>query len=115
MGKIETRLKRRKRIRGKIFGTKNRPRVSVFRSNKYMYAQFVDDKDAKTLLSLSSKTLKPKSKMTKVQLSEMMGEELTKKAKLKKIKSVVFDRGGYQYHGRVKALAESLRKGGLEF
>lgn len=115
MGKIEARLKRKKRIRGKIFGTKSRPRVSIFRSNKYIYAQFVNDEEAKTLLSLSSKNVRADSKMSKVQVATVVGEELAKKAKTKKIKRIVFDRGGYRYHGRVKALAESLRKGGMEF
>ena len=115
MGKIESRLKRKKRIRAKIFGTKLRPRVSVYRSSKYIYAQIVNDEERKTLLSLTSKDIKSDSKTSKVQLAAKVGEELAKRAKTKKIIKVVFDRGGYRYHGRVKALADSLRKGGLEF
>lgn len=115
MGKFESRLKRKRRVRAKIFGTKNRPRLSVFRSNRYIYAQVVNDDERKTLLSLSSKKVKSDPKLNKTQIAALIGEELAKKAKTKKIEKVVFDRGGYRYHGRVKALAEGARKGGLEF
>ena len=115
MGKTQARLKRKRRVRAKIFGTKNRPRLSVFRSNKYIYAQVVNDDERKTLLSSSTKKVKSSSKMNKTQIATLVGEELAKKAKTKKINKLVFDRGVYRYHGRVKALAEGARKGGLEF
>lgn len=89
----------------KIFGTKDRPRVTVTKSNKFMYAQVIDDEKMVTLVS--AKGLK--SEGTKI------GAELAKKAVAKKVKKIVFDRNGYIYHGRVKALADALREGGLEF
>ena len=110
-------LKRRKKVRGNLHGTKTRPRFSVFRSNQKIYAQLIDDDAGKTLSYYSSSKLtdtKKKGK-TKSETAKLVGEELAKAAKKKKIKKVVFDRGGYRYHGRVKALAEGARKGGLEF
>lgn len=94
--------------------SKSRPRLSVFRSNKQIYAQIIDDVKRKTLVSFSSKDL---AKMEKDNLSaaKAVGEGLAKKAKAKKIKEVVFDRSGYKYHGRVKALAQGAREGGLKF
>ncbi len=115
---MEKRIKkerRRKRVRGKISGTKKRPRLSVFRSNKRLFVQLIDDTAGKTLLGMSDKISKKKSKMNGVEKASQLGEELAKKAKVKKISAVVFDRSGYQYHGRVKALAEGARKGGLKF
>lgn len=103
-----------------IKGTTKRPRLSVFRSNKAIYAQIIDDEKGKTLVAaserdLNKKTKKPKNKKTKMEKAEMVGEVLAKKALKKKIKTIVFDRGKYPYHGRVKALAEGARKGGLKF
>ena len=97
-------------------GTKIAPRLSVFRSNRSIYAQIIDDTKGETLVSFSSKKLDSKMvKKTKIEIAELVGEDLAKLAKAKKIVSVVFDRAGYKYHGRVKALAEGARKGGLRF
>lgn len=106
----------KKRKKTKIKGTDQRPRLSVFRSNKRIYAQIINDEAAKTLVSVSEKEIEKKeSKATKTAKAKLVGETLAKKALKKKIKKVVFDRGLYRYHGRVKALAEGARKGGLEF
>lgn len=114
----DKRLKRKKRIRAKIFGTKDRPRLSVFRSNKYIYAQLINDTEGKTLTWVSEKELEKKSgsqKESKILRAEKVGELLAQKAKEAKIKSAAFDRSGYRYHGRVKSFAEGARKGGLNF
>ncbi len=102
-----------KRIRAKISGTKEQPRLSVFRSNKHIFLQLIDDNSGKTLVSAND--LKTKKKATKTEIAKEVGKELAKLAKAKKIKKVVFDRGGYKYHGRVKASAEGAREGGLNF
>jgi len=102
--KKEKHIKRKMRVRSKVFGTAEHPRLSVFRSNKYIYGQVIDD--AKGITLAASKG--PKKEGGKV------GEELAKKAAGKKIKKVVFDRGGFKYHGNVKNLAEGARKGGLK-
>ena len=94
--------------------SKSRPRLSVFRSNKQIYAQIIDDVKRKTLVSFSSKDL-TKAEKDSLAVAKAVGEGLAKKAKVKKIKEVVFDRSGYKYHGRVKALAEGARQGGLKF
>lgn len=114
--KREQRKMRHKRVRAKIKGTKTVPRVSVFRSNKHIFVQIIDDKTGKTLLS-SKIVAKKKSalKGTKTELAEKIGEMFAKKTQEAGISRVVFDRGGYKYHGRVKALAEGLRRGGLKF
>ncbi|MBI4692134.1 MAG: 50S ribosomal protein L18 [Candidatus Terrybacteria bacterium] len=104
---------RHKRVRARIIGISERPRLSVFRSNKHIFLQLIDDKKGGTLISASD--LKIKKKGTKTEMAKMVGKELAKLAKEKKIKSVVFDRGGYKYHGRVKAAAEGAREGGLIF
>ncbi len=106
---------RKNRVRARITGTKDCPRFSVFRSNAHIYGQLVDDIAGKTLVSCSDVALKSKEKLNKTQLSEKVGEEIAKLATAKKIKKVVFDRNGFKYHGRVKAVAEGARKGGLEF
>ena len=110
------RQKRHKRVRSRIIGTKDRPRVSVFKSNNHVFVQFIDDEARKTLLSskIISKT-KTKIKGNKVAKASEIGKMLAEKADAIKIKEVVFDRGGYKYHGRVKALADGLRAGGLKF
>jgi large subunit ribosomal protein L18 len=110
--KIEKRIRRRKRIRAKVFGTAKKPRLSVFKSNKYLSAQLIDDEKGTTLVSESSVKAKGKNNTEK---SKSTGLELAKKAKVKKITDVVFDRGGYIYTGKVKALAEGAREGGLKF
>jgi len=108
------RFRIKQRIRKTLSGTSERPRMSVFRSNKEIYAQLIDDLNGKTLLAASSKTL-AEEKATKIQMAEKVGNEIAKKALDSGIKTVVFDRNGYLYHGRVKALAEAARKGGLKF
>lgn len=109
----KARLKRKKRIRARVAGTQNRPRVSVYRSNNFTYAQLIDDIDAKTLASVSENELK-KVKGTKTERAQALGESLAEKALKQNIKQVVFDRGGYKYHGRVKAVAEGMRAKGIE-
>jgi len=113
--KAKRRIQRKRRVRAKIFGNAARPRLSVFRSNTHIYAQLIDDENGKTLISSSDVKLKKEDKKKKVQVAEEVGEELAKKALAKKIKKVVFDKNGFMYHGRVKALAEGARKGGLLF
>ena len=112
------RLKRHMRVRNQVIGSKERARLSVFRSLKNVYAQLIDDIEGKTLLACSTlhKEIKKKAGYGgNVKSAALLGEEFAKKAKAKGIKRIVFDRGGYRYHGRIKALAEGLRKGGLEF
>ena len=111
--KIEKRTVRKLRIRSKVTGTSMRPRLSVFRSNTHIYGQIIDDEKGITLVSVSDLKLAKKDKSTKTQSAEIIGEELAKKAISKKIKKVTFDRNGFVYHGRIKALAEGARKGGL--
>lgn len=110
---------RKKRRKKKMFGSSERPRLVVYRSLKNIYAQIVDDEQQKTLLggSTLSKELADKLKKaeSRVEASRLVGEFIAQKALEKKIKKVVFDRNGYKYHGRVKALAEGARKAGLEF
>lgn len=104
---------RKRRVRAKISGTSKMPRLSVFRSNTHIYGQIIDDLSGKTLVSGSDLKIKEKGK--KVEIAEKVGEEIAKLALTKKIKKVVFDRNGFAYHGRVKAVADGARKGGLEF
>jgi large subunit ribosomal protein L18 len=108
------RIKIHRRIRKKISGTKERPRLSVYRSNSEIYGQVIDDVQGHTLLSVSSRMMK-ELKGTKTEKSKEVGKSLAKMAADKGITSVVFDRGGYLYHGRVKAFAEGAREGGLQF
>lgn len=108
--KQEKRLRRHKRVRAKIFGTAQRPRLCVFKSNQHIYAQLIDDEKGKTLAAASDLEIKKSAEKTKE-----VGKLIAEKAKVKKIEKVVFDRGGYKYHGRVKALAEGAREGGLNF
>ncbi|HYV94091.1 MAG TPA: 50S ribosomal protein L18 [Chitinophagales bacterium] len=103
-----------RRIRKKISGTKERPRLTVFRSNGDIYAQIIDDAQGHTLASVSSRKMK-ELKGSKVERSKETGKALAQMAKDHGIISVVFDRGGYLYHGRVKAFAEGAREGGLQF
>ena len=107
--------RRTRRTRSKIYGTSKRPRLSVYRSSKHISAQLVDDAKGLTLLSFSSSSLKRLKGAKGTDIAFSVGEELGKKAKAKKITKVVFDRRGYRYHGRVKALADGARKGGLKF
>ena len=109
----DVRVERHKRVRTKIVGTHDVPRVCVFRSNTNIYAQIINDEEGITLVSASS--LENKGKGSNVEAAKLVGESLAKKAKKAGITKVVFDRGGYLYHGRVKALADAMRDGGLEF
>ncbi|WP_089686041.1 50S ribosomal protein L18 [Catalinimonas alkaloidigena] len=104
----------RYRIRKKVKGTAERPRLSVFRSNRDIYAQLIDDLKGTTLASASSRELSKESS-TKTDLAKEVGKKLAEKAATSGIAAVVFDRGGYKYHGRVKALADGAREGGLKF
>ena len=116
MKKVNSKIKRRIRNRKKLKDVNsNRLRITVFKSSKNISAQIIDDKISKTIVSASSteKELK-KNKTKKMDLSNILGELLAKRAKEKKISGVYFDRGGYKYHGRIKALADSLRKNGLK-
>lgn len=110
------RKKRHSRVRTKISGTASRPRLNVYRSNKHIYAQLIDDVNAVTLASASTmdKGFEADSKAT-TEAAAKIGELIAKKAQEKDIKAVVFDRGGYLFHGRVKALADAARENGLEF
>lgn len=108
-----TRIK--KMIRKRVEGTQERPRLSVFRSNTAIYAQIIDDKKGLTLVSASSIELDKNSKSINIEKSKKVGIALAQKAKEKGINKIVFDRNGYLYHGKVKALAEGAREGGLEF
>ena len=108
------RLRRRRRVRAKVHGSAERPRVSIFRSNRGIFAQLIDDDSGRTLASVNwtesdLRSLKPMEQASKA------GALLAERAKAAGIETVVFDRGGYQYHGRVKALAEGAREGGLNF
>ena len=109
--------KRKRRVTAKMKGVSSRLRLSVFRSNKYIYAQIIDDQKGKTLVSSSEKELDkiPQKKETKIERARQVGQLLARKALTQKIKNVAFNRGGYKYHGRVKALAEGVREGGLVF
>ena len=110
----DLRIKRHKKIRNKIIGTSEVPRLNVFRSNSHIFAQIIDDEKGVTLVSASSVDLKLKNG-SNIEAAKKIGAEIAKKATKAKIKTVVFDRGGYNYHGRVKALAEGARENGLEF
>lgn len=113
---LNPRDRRRRRVRGRIAGTARRPRLSVFRSNRGLYVQLVDDAARQTLFGLSDKKIKiTKKGRRKVLLADALGREVAKLALAKKIKEAVFDRNGYRYGGRVRALAEGARAGGLIF
>ncbi len=116
--KAKAKSRIRKRIRQKISGTPERPRAYVFKSNRHIYVQMIDDENGKVLFSASTreKEFGTKTKNTKnMNAAKTVGEIVAKKAKSKKIKTVVFDRGIYPYHGRVRILAEAMRKAGLSF
>ena len=114
--KLERRNRIRKRVRKIVSGTATRPRMSVFRSNKQIYAQLIDDLNETTLLSASSNEKEITSKTgTKSEKAGMVGKIIAEKAMAAGIKEVIFDRNGYLYHGRVKQLADAARKGGLKF
>jgi len=109
------RERRKLRVKKKVFGTSDRPRLSVFRSNKYSYGQIIDDSKGKTLVGLSLKDIRNMHKSkTKRDASLELGKKIAEKALKKKIKKVIFDRSGYRYHGRVEQIADGAREGGLE-
>ena len=109
------RNKVRSRIRKHVFGTAQRPRLSVFRSNKEIYVQVIDDVNGKTLAAASSQGVKEAHGVNKTDQAKVVGCQIAERAKAEGIESVVFDRNGYLYHGRVKALADAAREGGLQF
>ena len=109
------RLHRHKRVRGKVSGTPERPRLNVFRSGTNIYAQIIDDTKGVTLVSASSLEKGFEGPGSNCEVAKKVGEAIAQRAKDKGIEAVVFDRGGYLYHGRVKALAEGAREGGLQF
>lgn len=104
----DSRTQRHKRVRAKVRGTTQRPRVSVYRSTQRLYVQLVDDSTGRTVVSSSSDT-------KKIESAQKLGKRVAAKAVKNGIQAVVFDRGGYKYHGRIKALAQAMREGGLEF
>ena len=108
-------LRRHKRVRGKVSGTPERPRLTVYRSLKNIYAQVIDDGAGRTLAAASTRSAELEGQTSNVAGAEAVGKLLAEKAQAAGVKRVCFDRGGYQYHGRVKALADAARKAGLEF
>lgn len=120
---LSGRSRRRAKIRAKIKGVAQRPRLSVFRSNQHVYAQIIDDEKQATLAAMNDliwqkqqkKSLKKSKSVTKTKVAYQVGLALAKQVQQQKISKVVFDRGGYRYHGRIKALAEGAREGGLSF
>jgi len=115
--KLEKRTRIRMRIRKKISGTAEKPRLAVFRSNKQIYVQLIDDIAGITMLAVSSqeKDIAAQTGIKKTEQARLVGKSLAEKCKEKGIENVVFDRSGYQYHGRVKSLADAAREGGLKF
>lgn len=111
----ERRNKRHIKIRAKISGSADAPRLCVFKSSKHIYAQLIDDVKGKTIAAFDDSALKGKKTKTKTNSAFEVGKSIAKAAALKKIEKVVFDRGGYRYHGRIKALADGAREGGLKF
>ncbi len=112
---LTPRKRRQQRIRAKVSGTESRPRLSIYKSNAEMYAQIIDDAKGTTLVSASSTNLKGAKGATKTELAKAVGTEIAKLAQAKSITKVVFDRGGFIFTGRVKALADGAKEGGLEF
>ena len=113
--RVVARTRVKARIRRKVNGTADRPRLAVFRSLKHIYAQVIDDASGKTIASASSREKDSSAKGANAAAAKAVGALIAKKAKDKGIKQVVFDRGGYQFHGNIKALADAARENGLEF
>ncbi len=113
--KEQRRARIKKRIRKVVNGTADRPRMAIFRSNKQIYAQLIDDVNGVTLTSASSVKNDKAQGIAKIEQAKLVGADIAAKAKAAGIETVVFDRGGYLYHGRVKALADAAREGGLKF
>jgi large subunit ribosomal protein L18 len=112
--KPQVRLRRRRRVRAKIYGTAQRPRISVFRSNRGLFAQLIDDEAGRTLVAVNWAEA-PLRELPPMDQAKRAGALLAERAQAAGVQRAVFDRGGYQYHGRVKALAEGAREGGLAF
>ncbi|AZA61456.1 MULTISPECIES: 50S ribosomal protein L18 [Chryseobacterium] len=115
LSKLEKRIRIKRRVRGKISGSSELPRLSVYKSNKEIYAQLINDKDGKTLASASSREKGVDANGTKSEISAAVGKAIAAKALAAGIENIVFDRNGFVYHGRVKALADGAREGGLKF
>ncbi|MCS3530988.1 50S ribosomal protein L18 [Chryseobacterium sp. JUb7] len=115
LSKLEKRIRIKRRVRGKISGSSELPRLSVYKSNKEIYAQLIDDNSGKTLASASSREKGVDANGTKTEVSAAVGKAIAAKAKAAGIETIVFDRNGFVYHGRVKALADGAREGGLKF
>ncbi|MFQ5423027.1 MAG: 50S ribosomal protein L18 [Phycisphaerae bacterium] len=116
--KLKRRDQRRKRVRGKIYGTMERPRLSVFRSLKHIYAQVIDDSSGKTLCQASTKSKSLSGQIKhggNCEAAALVGRIVAEQARMQNVRKVTFDRGPYRYHGRIQALAEAARKVGLEF
>lgn len=115
ISKNTLRLQRKRRVRAKVFGTDKKPRLAVFKSLKSIYVQIIDDIKGKTIAAAGLKEITDKSKKNNLAGAEKLGELIAKKCAKIKISAVVFDRAGYKYHGKIKALADGARKGGLKF
>ena len=115
MNKIEQRERRHKRVRKKILGTQERPRLNIYKSNRYIYAQIIDDMKSHTIISASSLESELKAKNINCEISKKVGLIIGSRAIEQGIKQVIFDRSGYRYHGNVTSLAEGARESGLEF
>jgi large subunit ribosomal protein L18 len=113
--RLEARRRRHVRVRKAVIGTSERPRLAVFRSNRYLYAQVIDDKTGRTLAAASSQEASLRSKTLSVETATEIGKLVAERAKSAGVGAVVFDRGGFTYHGRIKALADAARASGLEF
>lgn len=115
LNKVLRRAKIKRRIRKKVFGTAVIPRLSVFRSNKQIYAQVIDDLTGNTIVAIGSLKIDEAQKVSKIEQASIVGRKIAEKAISAGVESVVFDRNGYLYHGRIKSLADSAREGGLKF
>jgi large subunit ribosomal protein L18 len=115
LSKLERRVRIKHRIRKVVFGTSEQPRLSVFRSNKEIYAQLVDDNSGTTIVSVSSRDKEIESTGNKVDIAKAVGKSIAEKAMKAGVSNVAFDRNGFLYHGRVKALADAAREAGLKF
>ena len=115
LSKLERRVRIKHRIRKIVFGTASKPRLSVFRSNKEIYAQLVDDNAGTTLVSVSSREKEIEATGSKLEVAKMVGKSIAEKAIKAGVEGVAFDRNGFLYHGRVKALADAAREAGLKF
>lgn len=113
--KVQRKIRRHKKVRAKLIGTSKIPRLAVFRSNKHMYVQLIDDTKGETIISASDIDINTKISGNKKQIAKEIGKVIAQKAKAKKISSAIFDRGGFLYIGRVRECAEGAREGGLKF